>query len=138
MDTNAVVVFPARRAYLDDLENYEHSGAGGSTDEHFERRREVQRARYGFDERQTWSLDHTMVELLYERLKMFQALGEWKHTDGSIVEFEGEEITKRWAIDELLLLGKTVLTEHLNTAKRDAAAARLWKLWAVVHPWMWS
>ena len=31
-----------------------------------------ERKKYGFDERQTWNLNTTMIELLYERVMMFK------------------------------------------------------------------
>ena len=31
-----------------------------------------ERKKYGFDERQTWNLSTTMIELLYERVMMFK------------------------------------------------------------------
>lgn len=129
---------PRRRAYLDRLGDYTPADEYRHDDSpELNRRIPVQRARYGFDERQTWSLDYTMVELLFERLQMFQDLNFWQQTDGEICEFEGEKITKRWAIDELIRLGELILSGHTDN-NREANAQRFWTIWATVHPWMWS
>lgn len=127
-----------RRAYLDCLGDYTPADEYYHEDSpELNRRIPVQRARYGFDERQTWSLDYTMVELLFERLQMFQDLNFWQQTDGEICEFEGETITKRWAIDELIRLGKLILSGHIDN-NCDANAQRFWTIWATVHSSMWS
>lgn len=129
---------PRRRAYLDRLGDYTPADEYPHDDSpELSRRIPVQRARYGFDERQTWSLDHTMVELLFERLCMLQDLNFWQRADGEICEFEGETITRRWAIDELIRLGELILSGHTDR-NREANAQRFWTLWATVHPWMWS
>lgn len=137
MTTDIAAPAPRRRAYLDRLGDYTPADEYPTESDELGRRVPVQRARYGFDERQTWSLDYTMVELLFERLCMFQDLNFWQQTDGEICEFEGEKITKRWAIDELIRLGELILSGHTDR-NREANAQRFWTLWATVHPWMWS
>lgn len=128
-----------RRAYLDELENYESTTATTSFDPQDLLHFEGQRALYGFDERQTWSLDYAMVETLYERLRMFQDLNHWTHTEGpEIGEFECKTFTKGSAIAELIRLAKLVLMTHGDPITRDTETKRLWDLWAVVHPHMWS
>lgn len=126
-----------RRAYLDCLGDYTPADGYSLDSDEGNRRLAAQRARYGFDARQTWSLDYTMVELLFERIQMFQDLNFWQQTDGEICEFEGEKITKRWAIDELIRLGELILSGHTDN-NREANAQRFWTIWATVHPWMWS
>ncbi len=128
-----------RRAYLDELKNYESTTGSTGFEDETVRRFEVQNARYGFDERQTWSLDHAMVETLYERLRMFQDLNHWTQTEGPVIaQFEGKSLTKGSAIAELLRLAELVLTTHGDPMAREAAAEQLWKLWVAVHPHMWS
>lgn len=64
-----------RNKYLDELgipreEQLCNSLKGGS----FKRRLRLRRQRknYGFDERETWNLDHTYIEWLYCHLKMYK------------------------------------------------------------------
>ena len=84
MTTDIAAPAPRRRAYLDRLGDYTPADEYPTESDELGRRVPVQRARYGFDERQTWSLDYTMVELLFERLCMFQDLNFWQQTDGEI------------------------------------------------------
>ena len=58
------------RKYLDDIgEDYSWvwEPEGSERDELFEKEREI----YGFDSRETWSLDYVFYMWLYERLKMY-------------------------------------------------------------------
>ena len=76
-----------------------------------------QRKKYGFDSRQIWNLDTTMVELLYERLKMY------KKTVGGYFGKKHDETTSK-----LLKL----CVEYLKCedfSKQKDAWDELWQLW---------
>ena len=71
MTSENVASVPPRRAYLDGLQNYEHTESFTDEDPEVERCFAVQRARYGFDARQTWSLDYAMVKRHNDRMRRF-------------------------------------------------------------------
>jgi len=138
---------PQRRAYLDDLgPDYEPSttwtnAPDGKEDER-QRRWNAQQRRYGFDSRQTWSLDTAMVELLYERLQAYLPLAdEYINLDFHKISFEGEELTQKEAIEKLIGYCRERLAPDVYSENKDyqgeKAAEKLWNLWAVLHPYMW-
>lgn len=89
-----------------------------------------QREKYGFDDRETWNLDSTMAELLYERLKMFDEVNI-VDTGFHKVEFRGKEYTQQEAMDFLMLLLERRLTEdNLNIVSE--AESKAWQLWSIL------
>lgn len=136
---------PQRRAYLDSLgPDYEPSttwtnAPDGKEDER-QRRWNAQQKRYGFDSRQTWSLDSAMVELLYERLQAYLILADQQiNLEFHSVEFEGETLNQKEAIMKLLGYCREVLVPSYDDEdfQEERAAKQLWNLWAVLHPYMW-
>lgn len=122
-----------RRAYLDSLKNYETTTDWGKDGDKRNRRWQAQRTRYGFDDRQTWSLDYAMTELLYERLQMFLQFSDPViDLDHHKFSFEDHEYTQREAIKELIRMGKKILQES-----EEDLSPRFWLLWATVSPAMW-
>ena len=125
------------RKYLNDL------GRSGTVDvepedgrhEDWTEEREV----YGFDERDTWGLDYTMVELLYERLKMFM-----KYAD-PVINLEhhkfniyGVEYNQKELIEELISLCEELIKDEFIDFKKDAELKdRIWLIWYHIHPTMW-
>ena len=75
---------------------------------------------YGFDERETWSLDATMLALLYERVKMYKEIVENKvdlNFHSIDIEYNNQPKTMNqleW-IDTLLTLIETYLTDNNDT-----------------------
>jgi len=134
-----------RRAYLDDLgPDYESSTTWTKVDADQEDPRQriwnIQQKRYGFDSRQTWSLDFTMAELLYERLQSYLILADRQiNLDFHKINFEGEELTQREAIERLLGYCRERLAPDVDGEdyQGEKAAEKLWNLWAVLHPYMW-
>lgn len=130
------------RKYLDDAGVPEGSRPEGycSDDDPRMERFVRQRETYGFDERETWSLDSAFYLWLYERLMMYKELG------GEIVDltfnrfdYGGEAFSQAELIDMMI--------ERLRVAIRgdyDEYDAERWnyvheieKIWAVVLPAMW-
>ena len=86
-----------------------------------------ERKKYGFDSRETWNLDSTMAELLYERLKMFNEVN-LIDTHYHTIEIDGVEMSMQEAIDELLKSLKLRLTdENLEVAYSNEV--RAWTIW---------
>jgi len=134
---------PGRRAYLDGLgSDYEPAESWGFQDGADPARRQrawvAQRARYGFDGRETWSLRTTMMELLYERLKMYLDLADSViNLDHYQFIFEGVAFTQRECIVLLIALAEDALHPDREERVSDEASGRFWTLWALIHPVMW-
>lgn len=133
---------PGRRAYLDSLNGYEPVETWGLQDGADPARRQrawvAQRARYGFDSRVTWSLDTAMLELFYERLRMFRDLAP------AVISLEyhkfqwlGTTINQGEAIDLLILFIEDALDAEMDEGITIRAAENFWALWAQVHQVMW-
>lgn len=128
-----------RRAYLEKLQGYEPTTSWG-VDRNDERLEEwaKEQERYGFDSRQTWSLDIAMVELLYERLSMYLEIAENTiDLEIHVFEFEGEKLNQREAIKQLLSMAKLILTTTDFGEELRVRSTRFWSLWAITHPVMW-
>ena len=89
---------------------------------------------FGFASWETWNLDHTMIQLLYERVKLFKEVSISRLTYHSI-EFEGEEYTTEEAIDLLLSLCEQYFADP--TWDNGEVMRRIWRLWAELSPSMW-
>ena len=99
-----------------------------------------QRAEYGFDERETFSLQETFYQWLYERLKMYREVGG-KVIDLTFHKFEwkGEERSQLEMIDLLIEELRWALVGGANIYD-DGDCARLQEIgemWAVILPAMW-
>ena len=92
---------------------------------------------YGFNEIETWCLDATFAQLIYERLMMYKEIG------GSIVDLnwrtfkmDDKEYTELELIDMMLEHCKHVIQDdelggqlnHMN---------EVWKIMGVVHSALW-
>lgn len=62
---------------------------------------EKQREEYGFDERETWSLDYTFRLWFYERLKMYNEINGID-TSYHKIEYKGKEYTQQECMDFIL------------------------------------
>lgn len=128
------------RKYIDELENYESIDANMEHDDRNEKWAKEKEI-YGFDSRQGWSLDYSMLELLYERLCMFQKDSsdsintfDVSHIDG----LEKESMTQAEIVDEMIQLGKAVLNnDSFMNDKISDKSFIIWELWALVHKSMW-
>ena len=102
---------------------------------------EEERRVYGFDERETWSLDFAFYEWLYERLMMFRDRAEnIIDLDYSRFQYNGQEYTQRQLIDMMLKRLRIVLTEENPYGERMEKwdyIHEIEKIWGVVLPAMW-
>ena len=133
-----------RNKYLEDIglqpEQITSNTCGDNDDR--KSRWDKQRELYGFDERETWSLDQTFVEWIYSHLMMYLEIG------GKIInleyhkfEFKGREYTQREAIEyickacENFLLDKSFDYEKERQIIEDMKGAI--RLFAEIFPAMW-
>ena len=103
-----------------------------------------QRMKYGFDERETWSLDNTMNLLLYERLCRYKELAEnMIDLDFHTFEFKGETLTQRQCIDRMIEGLKLDLTlDMYDTIREDDEQIKekigdVWKLYDLCRNVLW-
>lgn len=119
----------AHRKYLEDagIEVFPENEIDPK-DNRAERWRE-QQDKYGFDDRSTWSLDTTMLQLLYERTKMFLEVNiidtEYHH-----FEYNGEDYTQEQLIQMML----KNIEDHSKNEEVELVA---WDIWAIIHRAMW-
>ena len=133
---------PGRRAYLDSLKNYKPMDSWGLQDGDDPEKRQrawvAQRARYGFDSRATWSLDTAMLELFYERLRMYRDLAPTVISlEFHKFEWLGAPIDQAMALDLLIDFIEIALDSDMDEAISAKAATNFWTLWGQVHHVMW-
>lgn len=128
------------RKYLDELDS---EGTWNMTNPTDERNAlwEKQQEEYGFDERDTWNLDHTMLELLYERIKMFIEVSETMNHDLNKVTVDGEELPFPEVVDNLLELCETVIrnnnTFEIDFDEQAEIEKKIWSIWAQTFQSFW-
>ena len=128
------------RKYLDDIgEDYSWvwKPEGSERDETFEREREI----YGFDSRETWSLDYVFYMWLYERLKMFVEIG------GQVVDlnyhkfdFKGKEYTQLELINMMIERLESYFKKEdlfVSSEEEYEPIKEIGEIWALVLPAMW-
>ena len=99
---------------------------------------EAQRKKYGFDDRDTWSLDYTMILLLYERLCMYLDIADDK-VDLEFHEIEIDSVTKthrEWIL-ELIEIIETYLGEYNDSMDEGEIQNRIWNIWMHIQRYMW-
>ena len=129
-----------RRKYLDDIgvTDRHDTWYDDETDPERDVKFNTQRAIYGFDERETYALDHAFHCWLYERLMMFL---EVNNVDLEFHKFEykGKEYTQKQLIDMMLVNLKFVLSKEFddyNDEHREIAKS-ISEIWSLVLPAMW-
>ena len=142
-----------KRKYLDDIGCTSRFDTWdlGPDRERREKEFKEQRDIYGFDERETWNLNETFLEFLYERLMMYIEIG------GGMVnlnfhkfKFRGKEYTQlellNIMLDDLKHLITTDEDEYfgVNTKKYKQILReipyrrnRVMDIWKLVFPAMW-
>lgn len=96
------------------------------------------REEYGFDERDTWSLDYTLTLLIYPRLKMYNEIN-CINTSNYKFKYKENEYTQQDCMDKILegfeiYLGKDEFkrTDEDNQKIEDARM-----LLAIISPVLW-
>ena len=94
---------------------------------------------YGFSMMETWNLDTSLVELLYERLMGYKAqtmVNLKFHTEWDDEEFNG--MTQLEIINYLIELCKDyLLNDDDFITVRDDKNKKIWKVWSVISLAMW-
>ena len=107
------------RKYLDELGiKFEDTPQGWNTEDGRQEKWKPERETYGFDERETWSLDYTFKLWLYERLSMYNDVNRID-TKYHKYFYKDKEITLQDCIDRILEGLKLDLTLDDYDAKRD-------------------
>ena len=127
------------RKYLDDIGVTERPDTWRIDDSRQERWQEQQEI-YGFDDRETWSLDCAFYCWLYERLKMYLDVNCVNLTFHKF-EYEGEELTQEECINRMLK-GCEVYFKHdgdtwFVSEEEWKVIDDVAKIWAIVLPAMW-
>ena len=105
------------RKYLDDI-GYTNRHDTWNPDDTRQNQWAREREIYGFDERETWSLDHAFACWLYERLKMYVEINV---VDLNYHKFDvdGEILTQIQVIESILSLLESAFKASENAAKYD-------------------
>ena len=138
--------FEQRNKYLEDigLKPWEY-GVNWTVDSEKEQLKKwkKQRRKYGFDDRETYTLFTIYAEWLYSHLMMYKKasteIGKLDLTYHTF-EFEGKTYTQLDAIDHILKWTRYFLKNHDDVDKSDKAMDKLQKatrLWAEILPYVW-
>ena len=94
---------------------------------------------YGFSMMETWNLDTSLVELLYERLMRYKTqtmVNLEFHTTWDDEELDG--MTQLEVINYLIELCKDyLLDDDFITGRRNYKNKKIWKVWTILSPAMW-
>lgn len=115
----------------------------------------AEKEKYGFDYSDTWSLDRTMLEQLYERLKMYLFEAD-KIIDLSYhtYVFEDKEFNQKELIELMIQKAEKVLKSGISDVddfvldydfdeedRRERELVKeendVWAIWSLVHREMW-
>lgn len=98
-----------------------------------------QKRKYGFDERETWSLNYTFYCWLYEHLKMYLDMAD-PVVDLNYYKFtyKGETKTQKEWIVRMIEYCELYLTEPDTTDKEKCKKAKdVVNIWNMLLPCMW-
>ena len=125
--------------YLKDLGIKEDkTPQGWNKDDSRQERWIKEREIYGFDEKETWSMDFTFKLWLYERLSMYNEVN-CVDTSFHKYEFKGETITFQECIDRMLDGLKIELTtdEYRRTDEQKEKVEDIVNIFALCLPSLW-
>lgn len=94
--------------YIKEIIDLKNTPYGWSEDTGRDSKWREERKIYGFDERETWSLDTAFFYWLYERLMMFKEI-ECIDLDFHKFNIKGVELTQRECIDKMLVNCKEII-----------------------------
>ena len=128
------------RKYLDDIgEDYSWvwKPEGSERDELFEKEREI----YGFDSRETWSLDYVFYMWLYERLKMYiEYAGEIVNLNFHKFVYKEKEYTQLELINMMIERLESYLKKEdlfVLSEEEYEPIKEIGEIWSLVLPAMW-
>lgn len=131
--------------YLDDIgvtKNQEHWWFDDNQypDDKRLKKWEKEREIYGFDDRETWDLQHAFYLWLYERLmKYVESASPIVNLEYHKFEFKGKEYTQIEMIDMMLERLRFVFSSSYVDFEPESIekAREIGEIWAIVLPAMW-
>lgn len=124
-----------QRKYLDELGVTGHGHDVSAIDPR-QCRWQTQRRTYGFDERDTWDLSRTMVELLYERVLAFREFSPDDLTAASLT-WNGVLWPQCDLVEAMLTkCRRIIISERIDASVRHDVSD-VWNMWAVLSDAMW-
>jgi len=132
------------RKYLDDIGYTNYNKYENASDKRI-LDFSVENGVYGFNSSATWSLDITMLELIYERLMMFrEKASEVVDLSFHKVQIKDDEKTIEQWVDTMIETSRELLlsVEHddlgvYDSEEFDNKSTNFWNIWASVQPYMW-
>ena len=137
----------SRHKYLEEVEplknkeflKAEHPRKWAAGDKEREKVWYQERRKYGFDSRETWSLDSAFYIWLYERLMMYkERASEIVDLTYHTFEYKGETLTQIECIDRMIEGCKLYIQESKPDDKEIQEKIKsVCEIWALVIPAMW-
>lgn len=126
------------RQYLEELDYNSIEKQTKNDSRRQKKRWKKERKKYGFDQRDTWNMDTTMIELLYERIRMYLEV-TIVDLDYHKILINGTEGTLRYWLHVLLVLCAEFLTEDEDYSKIDdgTLSRKIWNIWAELDAYVW-
>ena|SRR5699024_231992 len=108
------------RKFIDELGiKHEKTPQGWANHDLIRRRKwEIQREKWGFDERETWDLSYSFILWLYERLKVYNEINI-VDTEAVSYVFKGKIITFQECIERMLKGCEIYLTKDTYRTEED-------------------
>lgn len=107
----------------------------------FDKRRRkwyFQRKKYGFDERDTWDLNVSLPQMIYERIKLFDEITEeFIDKEFHKEQYRGQTITMQEGINLMLAALETNLKSEYNSEEAYEAYREFLELYMIFHPYLW-
>lgn len=121
------------RKYLDEIRFIDRPDLWNPNDRRQEAW-ELQRNKYGFDEREIWSMDLTFLCWLYERLMFYRQHAAFDFNYHQI-EYKGKIYTQGELIDEMI---RRLENYFKHSAEYDEDVDEVAFMWAGIMPLMWT
>lgn len=124
--------------YIKEIIDLEKTPYGWSEDTGRDSKWREQRRIYGFDERETWSLDNTFFCWLYERLKMYDEVNIVDtESDFNKIRFKGKEFTLQDCMDFLLENCKMIILDQGMSDHIIKLEKEVLDLWRECYRLLW-
>ena len=131
----------SRHKYFEDLEEkcWEHPSHLGIVDSKRHKKWFQERRLYGFDSRETYSLNYTFYVWLYEHLMMYKEKAiEVIDLEYHTIVFNGENLTQLECIDKMLEGCRLYIKDCESTDKEvQRKIKEVVEIWSIILPYMW-
>lgn len=124
-----------KNKYLNDIGVSLNHGISEDDNRHEEWNKE--REIYGFDERDTWGLDSTMIMLLYERVKYFVEFTPVDLTFNEITIDKETKTLEEWLSTLTNVCEKYLSQESTGIDKIYDYQFEIWTIWRSISGFMW-